>query len=172
MSDELKEAISALADGERGAGNRSVLIDKITHEPSSRLVWERYHLLSDAIKDRLPDRVHTDLADRVRDAIAREPIALATRRRVRILKPLTGLALAASVATIAILVVRNLDSDEGPTAPVAVSEASTNTGNGWNESPEVAARLNGYALNHTEYVGYGMHGMLPYARIRGYDSDE
>ena len=172
MSNELKEAISALADGERVADNRSALIEKIIHEPSSRSVWEGYHLLSDAIKDRLPDRVQTDLAGRVREAIAREPIALAPRRRVPILKPLAGLALAASVATVAILGVRSLDSDVRPAAQVAASEFSAATGNRWNESPEVEARLNGYLVNHSEYVGYGMQGMLPYARIVGYDSNE
>ena len=174
MSDETKEAISALADGETGSTGTSKLLDNIIRDPSSRTTWERYHLLSDAIRGRLPDGVQSSLSTRVHDAIALEPVALATRRkRVRILKPLTGLALAASVATVAILGVRSLDSEVTPAAQIAAnSKATQTTGNRWNASPEIEARLNAYLVNHSEYVGYGMQGMLPYARIVGYDSTE
>ncbi len=174
MSDELKEAISALADGERSAGDTSALLDKITQDASNLAMWERCHLLSDAIRGQLPDRVQTGLPGRVRDAIAREPVTLATRRkRLRMLKPLTGLALAASVATVAIVGVRSLDSEVAPTARIAASaDTPQTTGNRWNVSPEVEARLKAYHLKHSEYVGYGMQGMLPYARIVGYDSTE
>jgi hypothetical protein len=40
----------------------------------------------------------------------------------------------------------------------------------WNDAaPGVANRLNGYLVNHNEYLVNGMHGMLPYARIVAYD---
>lgn len=174
MSDESKEAISALADGEDSAGNTAKLLDKVTLDPLSRATWERYHLLSDAIKGRLPDQIQTGLSDRIHDAIAQEPVVLATRRKRRgILKPLTGLALAASVATVAILGVRSLDSEITPAAQIAATaKTPQTTGNRWNVSPEIEARLNAYLVNHSEYVGYGMQGMLPYARIVGYDSTE
>ena len=174
MSDELKEAISALADGEYAGGNTQAALDKIIREPSSHATWERYHLLSDAIKGGLPNQVHTGLAERVSESIVREPVAIATRRdRSRVLKPLTGLALAASVATVAIVGVRSLDTEVVPVTQVAdTTQVDQSTGNRWNVSPEVEARLNGYLVNHSEYVGYGMQGMLPYARIVGYDSSE
>ena len=174
MSDELKEAISALADGEYGAGDSSALFDKITHDPSSRATWERYHLLSDAIKQRLPEQVCHGLTDRVHDMIAREPVQLSTRRKpLRILKPLAGLGIAASVAAIAIVGVRSLDTKVVSTTElVATSQPAMASDNRWNVSPEVEARLNGYLVNHSEYVGYGMQGMLPYARIVSYDSSE
>ncbi len=41
----------------------------------------------------------------------------------------------------------------------------------WNDSrPAVEARLNGYLLNHNEYLAGGVRGMLPYARVVGYDA--
>ena len=167
MSDELKEAISALADGEHSTDTS--LLDKIIHDPAGRTTWGRYHLLSDAIRERLPEQVQTGLVSRIHDAIASEPVILAARRRrLGMLKPLAGLALAASVATVAIVGVRSLDSDVAPATQVASStQTSGISGNRWNVSPEVEARLNGYLVNHSEYVGYGMQGMLPYARIVG-----
>jgi len=42
----------------------------------------------------------------------------------------------------------------------------------WDAQPEVEARLNGYLVSHSEYLGNGMRGMLPYARIVGYDSSD
>ena len=36
--------------------------------------------------------------------------------------------------------------------------------------PAVEARLNGYLLNHNEYLAEGVRGMLPYARVVGYDT--
>lgn len=40
----------------------------------------------------------------------------------------------------------------------------------WNDPrPQVEQRLNGYLLNHNEYLATGVRGMLPYARVVGYD---
>ena len=40
----------------------------------------------------------------------------------------------------------------------------------WNDSrPAVEARLNSYLLDHSEYLADGVRGMLPYARVVGYD---
>jgi hypothetical protein len=41
----------------------------------------------------------------------------------------------------------------------------------WNTTePAVAKRLNGYLVNHSEYLDGPMRGLHPYARIVGYDS--
>ena len=41
----------------------------------------------------------------------------------------------------------------------------------WNDArPAVEARLNGYLLDHSEYLADGVRGMLPYARVVGYDT--
>ena len=174
MSDDFKEAISALADGERSGDDSLAVIDKIIHDPTARKAWERYHLIRDAMKEGLPEEIHTTLASGVHDALALEPVSLAARRKRRTwLKPLTGLALAASVATIAIIGVRNIEpSGNSATQIATASEPAIMAGNRWNVSPEVEARLNAYLVNHSEYVGYGMQGMMPYARILGYDSTE
>ena len=172
MSDDFKEAISALADGERCGDDSLELLDKIIHDPEARKIWERYHLVRNAMREGLPDQIQPSLAIRVQTALADEPISLVARRKRPIwFKPLTGLALAASVATIALIGVRSLDLGERSATQVATASApSEDLGNRWNVGPEVEARLNAYLVNHSEYAGYGMQGMMPYARIVGYDS--
>ena len=56
-------------------------------------------------------------------------------------------------------------SDEAVADPAALTRLT------WNDArPGVEKRLNGYLLNHHEYLAGGVRGMLPYARIVGYDS--
>ena len=41
----------------------------------------------------------------------------------------------------------------------------------WSDvAPDAEARLNAYLVNHNEYAGDGMRGVLPYVRIVGYQS--
>jgi sigma-E factor negative regulatory protein RseA len=43
----------------------------------------------------------------------------------------------------------------------------------WNDPrPQVERRLNGYLLNHNEYLATGVRGMLPYARVVGYEPND
>ena len=37
-------------------------------------------------------------------------------------------------------------------------------------APDAEARLNVYLVNHNEYAGNGVRGVLPYVRIVGYQS--
>ncbi|MDH5593931.1 MAG: anti-anti-sigma factor, partial [Gammaproteobacteria bacterium] len=46
------------------------------------------------------------------------------------------------------------------------------SGTRWDvKQPAVESRLNSYLVNHNEYSN-GMQGVLPYARIVGYDSEK
>lgn len=168
MKDDIKEAISALSDDEQDRKGASHTLDRIMEDPELRAIWGRYHLLGDLIRHRVTDDVQPDLLARVRRSIEAEPIPLARRRRsIQFLKPAAGLALAASVAALAILGVRSLERDLPGQSPLEVA------GNRWDvNQPAVEARLNAYLVNHSEYLGHGMHGMLPYARIVGYDTTQ
>ena len=62
-----------------------------------------------------------------------------------------------------------------PTAPLAAHSNKgappERTRMTWNDArPAVEARLNAYLLNHNEYLAGGVRGMLPYARVVGYDA--
>ncbi len=180
MSDELREKLSALVDGELDDVEAVELLDRMSHETALKEVWQRYHLVSDALRNHLPPVASVDLVERVRHAIGTEPIPIRAPRQARApaWKPLAGLALAASVAVVAVLGFRGFSDVDGEAviermvqrnpAPAGVKPSA---GLWWNvDRPDVEERLNAYLVNHSEHTGSTMRGMLPYARIVAYDA--
>jgi len=182
MSDTLKERTSALLDGELEPRAASETIDILLKDDGLLVHWSRYHVVRDVLRHKVyPDAgfpAHRPLSQRWRKA----------------LKPVAGLALAASVAVVAIVAVRGLgqlpeqaeiaqvpSTALAPNSAAAIIPVSAIDGGGfqprglkrlqWNTSePGVANRLNGYLLNHSEHLGGAVSGMHPYARIVGYDT--
>ena len=195
------EHLSAFVDGELQGPARSRVVDALYRSPARRRAWVRYHLIGDAVRKTGPVPGADSIAAAVGEVLAGEPI-VRIRPRVRRSKPhpLSGLAIAAAVAAVAVLGIHGLD-DEGarsPTvagasspelaaaAPVAIDTepaaarvASVSAPPGglqagrlqWSDvAPDAEARLNTYLVNHNEYAGNGMHGVLPWVRIVGYQS--
>ncbi len=185
MSKSQKEQISVFVDGE---ADNDTAIKALTREPALLDTLARYHLVSACMKDQCPSYMDTELAARVSQAVASEPTVLAPRKKsfLPVLKPVAGLAIAASVATIAILGVQPQRADESPApsgqAPFVAEQSAANT-----ISPVVQqqiqsvrtenkpsqgardrrdTRMNSYLVNYNEYRTHaGMQGMLPYARV-------
>lgn len=189
MSELLHEQVSAGVDDELEAGEAGLLFRRLAADADLRQRWQRYHLISDALRNNLPTRLPIDLATRISAAIAAQPSLSQRMQPARWLRPLAGFAIAASVATIAVLGMRSLHTavDSGPaeqlasaaTVPAALPAAlpvTTSQGDGtrWDPAqPEVAARLNAYLVNHSGHAGAtGMQSVLPYVRIVGYDVSE
>ena len=53
MSDDVREKLSALVDGELGDDEAVDLLDKMSHDSALKDVWERYHLVSDVLRNHL-----------------------------------------------------------------------------------------------------------------------
>ena len=104
MSEQRKEQISAMVDGELDGDFHSACND-LLQTPSLKACWARYHLIKDSLQQNLPEAVDTGLAARISASIQNEPTILAPRPASKnaILKPLAGFAIAASVAAMAIL---------------------------------------------------------------------
>jgi len=170
MKDDIREAISALADGEV-EGDAGRLIDRLQSDAELQRLWARYHLLSEAIGDRLAVPAGTELADRVHRAVEAEPVALprARPRQARLLRPVAGLALAASVAGAAIFGLHLLAGPQASQANLAGRSLSATEVADAGAVSAAGARLSGYLVNYSEYAGYGTRGMLPYARVVDYD---
>ena len=106
-----------------------------------------------------------------------------------------GAAVAASVTMMAVLVAPNFITPEqsgsvtvakvAPSTPTPSLEVPiehyyteksyvAQSGTRWNlGKPEVEAKLNGFLVNHKEYASMSsMQGMLPYATVVSYDSEE
>ncbi len=191
MSEEKHEALSALVDGELPAEDGPHLLDQVLQDVSLKQRWTAYHLIGDVMRKHVIDK-QTEEGRVVQ--MAEASAAAAARRKSGGLRPLTGLALAASVAVVALLGIFALNDNEnapvevaqgspGPRIPVSTAPESIPVVAGamgidparmtWNDAtPAVTNRLNGYLVTHNEYLSNGMRGMLPYARIVAYDGGE
>lgn len=177
MSESLNEQVSASVDGELEGTETSLLLRRLSTDPELRARWARYHLISDTLKNNLSQQLPVNFAERVSQAIADEPTPQRLFSPMRLLKPAAGLAIAASVAALAVLGMRSLhpETDNGSgmqiASAVVVPQATRVSGTHWDRAqPEVAARLNTYLLNHNGHAETaGMQAVLPYVRIVGYD---
>lgn len=103
MSKETREHLSALVDGEISPDTSRFLVRRLGGDAELRATWARYHLMRDCLRHQEGEIAHDQLCDRISKAIRNEPAG--TRRAPvyrRWLKPLGGMAIAASVALMAI----------------------------------------------------------------------
>ena len=181
MTDEHRQRLSQLQDGALDAARLPDLLDALSQDPGQRATWERYHLIGQAMRGETIDPRYRGIADRVRSAIAAEPIPLAPRRRGRLpslsRRHLTGLALAASAAFIAWIGAPALFEDAvqvpggGLEAPRLVEQESIPMRRWHLERPELASKLDLYLVTHQATASAaGTKGLLPYATLVGYES--
>lgn len=174
MANSIDEQISALMDGELSDRELSLVLKRMGQDPGVARRWQRYHMIRDALHDTLPANLKFDLSDRVHEALRDEPVVLAPRRRKRDFRPwlrqAAGMAIAASVAAVAILTFQAV-YDESPTTMAGRDEPTVERLA--QQAPmRTDPRLDAYLLNHNEHsVSTGMHGMLPYVRIVSQDTE-
>ncbi len=187
---EGNEHISALMDDEFDHHS----LNELLQDDDLKQTWTRYHLIGDCLRDHLPGQIDSNFAQRVRAQLADEPTLLApVARSNHGLKPLMGFAIAASVALVAVLGIRqNTDSVAPvPGQPVVASNDIARSANSpdtftFNE-PQVrpasiqtdtpaampSQRMSGYLVNHNQFrSSNSMHGGLPYVRIITIESQE
>jgi sigma-E factor negative regulatory protein RseA len=180
MSEEQRRRLSALVDGEHAGDDPEVLTDLALGDEALRGVWERYHLIGQALRGESIDPGVRATATAVRRVLATEPVDLEGRRRARFspphVAPIAGAALAAAavlVAVVAAPALFQIDEDGPPLVPAPlVSSAVFPPGNTaqmrpWRmQTPELASKLDLLLVNHQEAVpGSGVKGMLLYATL-------
>jgi len=110
MNDKTNERISALLDGQLGRFESRRWTDELVKDDQLSDRMTRYQLIGDALRGELPERLMAQLDP--------EPVIQAQQQR-EWKKPVTGLAIAASVALVSVF---GLNSLVAPTAdPVAVA---------------------------------------------------
>jgi negative regulator of sigma E activity len=196
MSEDMHEKLSTFMDGESDHPGDEI-INWLSHDEAARKTWWRYHIISDVIGKNIDACADTQLADRIAERLHTEPALLIPSRNKtsRYLKPLAGLAIAATVATIAILGVRwNTGQDIEATSishpvavvqkPIAMPKPTLATTTSTAQFPlprsarltsaEANNRMNAYLLNYYEYrtMGAGMQGVNPYMRIIANDPEK
>ena len=177
MKDILNEQISALVDDELDATEQALLLRQLASDESLRRQFARYQLVSDALKDSLPERVDPAFHRRVQAALQDEvaPAAIAAGTHLgRLFRPRAGLAVAASVAVVAVLSLQSVRETTPESTPaVASAPAPADYIRADGQPPAALAAtpgrdLDAYLVNHNEVaINRGMRGMLPYVRIVG-----
>ncbi|MFQ5660565.1 MAG: sigma-E factor negative regulatory protein [Gammaproteobacteria bacterium] len=193
MSEQMKEQISMLMDGEMdGPGDQ--LISNLIQNKSLRDTWLRYHLISDVLKGQTPTCLDSRLVDRISARIADEPPILAPNamRPRFFIKAAAGLAIAASVAAIAILGLQQNQTGQTATQwqqPLAQQSQALTAARQYTFPSRLASikapqmgprnvranlRMNSYLVNYNTYrtMHATMQGMIPYVRIVAYENDK
>jgi sigma-E factor negative regulatory protein RseA len=177
MADKTGEQLSALVDGECELSEQEWMLKRLTRDADLKVRWQRYHMVSDAMKNNLPTAINTGFADRIRQVIDNDIPPLRTSistipPRFSWYKPVTGFALAASVAAVSVVGLQLVEQDDTVEANEQSQLAAATVG----EEPPAfgnprTSRLNSYLVNHNEYASRNsVQGVLPYVRIVGYDS--
>lgn len=196
MSEEVDIQISEFLDGELDESRLSTFLERYGNDRGLRERFSRYVVTRECLRRTRPLEGDSGFADRVMEALADEPVVLAPRRRTafsggrarRMLKPAAGLAVAASVATVAVLGLRGDNIEDGaadaPTARMSQPLAAESGGTGPRSSglqyadaqvrqpmaqtvgASDRAWLNDYLLRHKEAAGFvGRSGFMPYVHI-------
>ena len=187
MSDEIREQLSALSDDELNDVEQPLLLGRLQRDPELRACLGRYQLIGEVMRG-TGATATLSVADRVQQAISDDaPSETGTSPAANQAvwwKPIAGLAVAASVALVAVLSVTSVNDISTDAAPVvaavitpnpAITQVSDTGGEAqWDRlDPSIDKRLSGYLVNHNEYAAsYGVQGVMPYVRIVGHDTSE
>jgi len=103
-SNEPREHLSSFMDGEVDKSAATFLVRRLANDTTLRATWDRFHMIRDCLRQQESSLVEADLCTRVREAIDREDNTQDLgRSHMSWFKPIAGVAVAASVAFIAVL---------------------------------------------------------------------
>lgn len=185
MSDNLRESLSALMDGE--ATELEVRRLLRSNDPSVRESWAHYHHVRETMLDGGVPFADLDVSRRVADAIANEQRSAGWRDLVR---PLSGVAVAAGVAAVVVFGVRGLEGQfagSETTSPVSrvypalPGNVAVDSSGGYatssgarsvddDKAEVVLRRFEHYMERHTERAALNsVPGMVSYARVTSHE---
>jgi sigma-E factor negative regulatory protein RseA len=193
MTEQAFERLSALADDEISELEISNEIKKLKNDQASMDTWSRYHLIGDAMRNEL-GRIHdANMALSISQRLESEPMVLAPaalkRGTSNKKRALTGLAIAASLTAVAVVMAPQMINPNSSEAPKQLASGdpphllntqgpTNNTilvaedGTRWKllQKPKVESRLNDYLLNHQDLSpSSNIKGIMPYATFVSYD---
>lgn len=177
--DKMTENISSLIDDEQVLDQ--ALMDSLSNNPEAKAKWERYNRVSDILNGHEYTKVDANWFTDLSAQIENEPTVLAPRIAStftkKVAKQITGFAVAASVAMLAILGVQQMQVSQIESATNIATANNTNINLARLASSDIKpvtlrlnkakeSKLSGYLVNHYEYSMTGkMQGVMPYMRI-------
>jgi len=105
MTDDIKQQLSALIDGELDPAAGRFLLRRLQREPELSAQWERWHLARDCLQRQRVTPLREDFAARIAAALADEARPASRGATSGVLRWAGGFAVAASVAIAALLAV-------------------------------------------------------------------
>ncbi len=182
MSKESLEHLSSLMDGELSRETGLFLTRRLSADEEMCNTWERYHLIRDCIRQPGSKRVVTGLSVKLSASLDAEGKPSAPSRSAnRWIKPVSGLAIAASVALMAIVVTAPQPGEMPATGDAALSTAANQpfvspnnlplapVSQAASYTPEPQAnsnRLNAYLLRHNQMARTaGRQGFVSFVPI-------
>jgi sigma-E factor negative regulatory protein RseA len=178
MADKTVEQLSALMDGECALTEVEMAVRRLTKDANLQACWQRYHLISDTIKNNIPDTIDLDLVDRINRTIATDPPLQihGLAKKFTWYKPVTGFALAASVALVAFAGFRLTPFEATSESSLAAAGSSPPPFSPVISQPSIAnnaleEKLSTYLVSHNEHASlHSVHSVLPYVRMVGYQA--
>ena len=174
MTDEhMKEKLSALVDNELDELEERRVLAALESDTPLRQTWQRYHLARSILQGDLSAAAALDVSEELAKRIAADPSAATIFQPHKAIRFVGTLAIAASVAAIAIVGVQwlyqsppaplALVADSKP-APAAIVRAVTTSSDAGDE--ETVNALNAYLVEHEEFASTpGIGGMMSYVRV-------
>ena len=127
MTDRIKEQLSAFLDGELPDPESALLVKRLERDDDLRGALSRYSLIGAVLRNDGDVPAARQVAARVSAAIAKEPFRgvsfVRLPRRDALLRAAAGLAVAASVAFGAVLLVQQVGSQDPAGAEAVVAQA-------------------------------------------------
>ena len=107
MSEKMRESLSALLDGEANELELERVLSQIADDDDLRQTWIRYNVARSAVAGHQFTHTELDVSSQVRLALAEQPASVSAGAREsikqRFLRPVTSLAVAASVAATVVI---------------------------------------------------------------------
>ena len=173
MKEKLHEQLSALVDDELVDAEQALLVRQLGKDPALRDLLARYQIISDALQNHLPPRIDAGFHKSIQATLQQEPaIHVEAPRFAGLYKPVAGLAVAASVAVVAVLSLQSSRNEPSSTPAMATAPAAQDYLRADirplpASSSQAPQSLDAYLVNHNEYAVN--RGMLPYVRLVGHE---
>ena len=203
MNDQ-DEKLSCLLD-DHAIDGAEAITDELIDDVNLQYRLRRYRLIGETMRRELPASIDMDFHQRVMAGIRQHDGASVGSPEVTAqtrdqgwfawLKPVAGLAVAASVAVVTVSLWQNAQIESGqqdnalasaeqqrieklarqqPQTAAVLASTNLSAGTRWKvnqDAPGLQQKLNGYLVNHTEYSN-SMQGLIPQARVAGFDAQQ
>jgi len=200
-----QQQLSAILDDDLDQQELNEFMQDLKRDPGADAESvKRYQLMGDALRDELNAASFMDISAAVHRAVDQEPefqtvsspVAAKKRSKSRLdlsawIKPLTGMAIAASVAMVTVVSFKSIETNSANNSSQVVAEANVeikkstivpvnpaiasqvrlaSTAESKTKAQLQAKQLGDYMMRHSNSAGQStMHGMVPYVRTVDFD---